>query len=94
MRNISLEDLRCLVVAIEEQDNELVAEAGGSPFCKEIREPSLLEGFKLSNIKAYKGKADPQDHLDYFNDLVELHMVSENAKCTVFVVTLRPKQWC
>ena len=59
MRNIPLEDLRRAIVAIEEQDDELVAEAGGSPFCKEIWEALLPEGFKLSDIKAYDGKAYP-----------------------------------
>ena len=66
----------------------MVAVAGGSPFNKEIREAPLPEGFKLLNIKVYKGKVDLQDHLDHFNDLMELHMVSDLAKCRVFVVTL------
>ena len=48
----------------------------------------LPEGFKLSTIKAYEGKLDPHDHLDHFNDLMELHMVSDLAKCRVVVVTL------
>ena len=72
----------------KEQDNELVIKGGGSPFCREIGEELLLEGFKLPSIKAYEGKADPQDHLDYFNDLMELHMVLNNSKCRVFIVTL------
>ena len=61
----------------------------------EIREAPLPKGFKLSNIKAYEGKADPQDHLDHFNDLMELHMVSDMAKCKVFAVTLSNgvKKW-
>ena len=79
---IPLEELRRAIVAIEEQDDELVAEVGGSPFNKEIREAPLPEGFRLSNIKAYERKAYPQDHLDHFNDLMELHIVSDQAKCT------------
>ena len=43
------------------------------------------KGFKLPNIKAYEEKANPQDHLDYFNDLMELHMVSDLAKCRMFL---------
>ena len=88
VRNIPLEDLRHVIVSIEEQDDELVAEAGESPFCKEIREAPLPEGVKLPNIKAYEGKANPQDHLDHFNDLMELHMVSKNVKCRGFTITL------
>ena len=94
MRNIPLEDLqdRCAIVAIEEQGNKLIAAAGRSSFSKEIREGPLLEGFKLLNIKAYEEKAYPQYH---FNDLMELRMVSDLAKCRVFVVTLSngAKKW-
>ena len=55
----------------------------------------LTEGFKLLAIKAYEGKSDPYDHLDNFNDLMELHLVSEMAKCRVFAVTLTggAKKW-
>ena len=95
IKNIPLDDLRCAIVIIEEQDDELVAVARGSPFNWEIWEALLLEGFKLPNIKAYEGKADPHDHLDHFNDLMELHMVSDLAKCKVFIVTLSngAKKW-
>ena len=95
MRNIPLEDLQHAIVAIEEHDVEFVADVVGSPFCREIRETPLPEGFKLPSIKAYDRKAYPQDHLDHFNDLKELHMVLDNAKCRVFTVTLsnRAKKW-
>ena len=74
---------------------ELIAAASVSPFNIEIREVRLPEGFKLSAIKAYEGKFDLQDHLDYFNDLMELYLVSKLAKCMVFVVTLitDAKKW-
>ena len=80
-----MEDPRRAIVAIEEQDDELVAIARGSPLNREIQETLFPEGFKLPNIKAYEGKADPQDH---FNDLIELHMVIDLAKCKVFAITL------
>ena len=67
---------------------ELIAAVIISPFNMEIWEARLPEGFKLSGIKAYEGKSDPQDHLDHFNDLMELHLVSELAKCRVFTATL------
>ena len=80
---------------MKENDEELIAMATGSTFNREIREPKLLERFKLPTIKAYEGKSNPQDHLDRFNDLIELHLVSEMAKCRVFVVTLTcgAKKW-
>ena len=73
---------------MEEHNEELITEATRSPFCRKIHEMKLPEGFKLLIIKAYEGKSDPQDHLDHFNDLIELHLVSDMAKCRVFDVTL------
>ena len=95
IRNIPIEDLRCAIAAMEEHDEELKTEAIRSSFCREIREVMLPEGFKLPTIKAYKWKSDPQDHLDHFNDLIELHLVSDMAKCMVFAVTLTSgaKKW-
>ena len=80
---------------MEEQDDELVMEVVGTPFCKEIREATLLERFKLPTIKAYEGKLDPQDYLNHFNDLMELHLVLYNAKCRMFAVTFSSgvKKW-
>ena len=80
---------------MKENDVELITAATGSPFNLEIREARLPEGFKLPTIKAYEGKSDPQDHLDHFNNLTELHLVSKLAKCRVFVDTLTvgAKKW-
>ena len=90
-----MDDLRRVIVIIEEHDGKLVAQVGRPPFYKEIQEAPLPEGFKLPSIKVYEGKDDPQDHLDHFNDLMVLHMVSDQAKCRVFTVTLRnrAKKW-
>ena len=96
IRNVPIKDLWHDIVAIEEHDKVLIAEATKSPFCREIREARLLEGFKVPTIKAYKGKSDPQNHLDHFNDLMELHLVSAMAKCKVFtIITLNngAKKW-
>ena len=58
-------------------------------------EARLPEVFKLPSIKAYEGTSDPQDHLDHFNNLIELHLVLDMAKCRVFAVTLAggAKKW-
>ena len=80
---------------MKENDLELIAAATGLPFNQVVHEARLSEGFKLPTIKAYDGKSDPQDLLDHFNDLMELHLVSKLAKCRVFVVTLTrgAKRW-
>ena len=71
---------------------ELIMTATRSPFNLEILEARLPEGFKLSAIKAYEAKSDSQDHLDHFNDLMELHLVSELAKCRVLQSTTSTKK--
>ena len=76
------------IAAMKENDMELIAAATGSPFNQEVHKAKLSEGFKLPAIKVYDRKSDPQDHLAHFNDLMELHLVSELTKCRVFVVTL------
>ena len=58
-RKISIEDLHRVIVAMEKNDEELIAVATGSPFSREIREAKLPQGFKLPTIKVYKGKLDP-----------------------------------
>ena len=90
-----VEDLCCAIVAMKENNLELIATTIGSPFNQEVREARLLEEFKLLTIKVYEGKSDPHDHLDHFNDLMELHLVSKLAKCRVFAVTLTggAKKW-
>ena len=73
---------------MKENDMELIIVATESPFNQEVREAKLSKGFKLLAIKVCDRKSDPQDHLDHFNDLMELYLVLELAKCRVFVVTL------
>ena len=77
---ISIEDLHSVITAIKENDVELIPAATGSSFNLEIRVARLPEGFKLLTIKPYEGKFTPQDHLNHFNDLMELHLVSKLAK--------------
>ena len=76
---IPLEELHHAVATMKENDQELIAATIGSPFNQEIRKARLPKGFKLPAIKLYKEKSDPQDHLDHFNDFMELHLVSEKA---------------
>ena len=80
---------------MEENDEELITVVTKSLFSREIHEAKLPKGFKLPTTKACEEKSDPQDHLDHFNDLMELHLVFEMTKCRVFVVTLtnRAKKW-
>ena len=49
----------------------------------------------MPTIMMYKGKTDPQDHLDAFNDEMDLVQVSSRAQCRCFTVTLTvtAKKW-
>ena len=80
---------------MKENDMELIATTTRSSFYQELHEVRLPKRFKLPAIKPYEGKSDPQDHLDHFNDLMEMHLVSELTKYRVFVVTLigGAKKW-
>ena len=46
-------------------------------------------------IATYKGKIDPQDHLDTFNDQMDLLQVTSHARCKCFEVMLlgTTKKW-
>ena len=92
---ISVEDLYRALAAMKENDVELIVAAIGSSFNQEVREARLPKGFKLSTIKAYDGKSDPQDHLNHLNDLINLHLVSELAMYRVLAVILAggAKKW-
>ena len=80
---------------MKENDQELIAAAIRSLFNLDIREARLPERFKFLAMKSYKGKSDPQDYLDHFNDFIELHSVSKMANCRVFSITLTcgAKKW-
>ena len=64
-------------------------------FSLEIQQAPLPTGFYMPTMTIYEGKTDPQDHLDAFNDQMDLLQVSSWARCRCFVVTLTTtaKKW-
>ena len=68
---------------------------GLSPFSNEIINALMLENFKMPTILAYQGLINPKDHLDTFNDYIDLTQVSQAVRCHCFVVTLMKgaKKW-
>ena len=82
--------------------NKLVAESSEatpsttiSPFNLEIQQVSLPAEFRMPTMTTYEGKTDPQDHLDAFNNQMDLLQVSSRARCRCFAVTLTAttKKW-
>ena len=49
----------------------------------------------MPTITPYEGKTDPQEHVDNFNDQMDLLLVLEPAHCRAFAVTLTKiaKKW-
>ena len=74
---------------------EEVGDDSHSPFTWEIKEEPFPHGFKIPQIPSYKRKNDPRDHLDAFNDHMDLLQVIDLAKCPCFTVTLTQvaKKW-
>ena len=74
---------------------EVAPSTTSSPFSLEIQHAPLSMGFRMLTITTYKGKTDPQDHLNTFNDQMDLLQVSSQARCRCFVVrlTVTAKKW-
>ena len=66
-----------------------------SPFTREIKEEPLPHGFKMPQILSYEEKTESRDHLNAFNDQIDLLQVNDLAKCHCFAVTLTQvaKKW-
>ena len=49
----------------------------------------------MPTMATYEGKTDPQDHLDAFNDQMDMFLVTALAHCRCFAVTLSgtTKKW-
>ena len=78
--------------------NLIEREERGSNFSlslNEIINAPLPYNFKMPDIPAYEGLIDPKDHLDAFNDYIDLSRVSSLARCRCFAVTLtkNAKKW-
>ena len=58
-------------------DDEMAQWNGESPLFEEITESTLPQGFKMPTIVPYKGKIDPQEHVDNFNNQMDLLLIPE-----------------
>ncbi|PON44989.1 hypothetical protein PanWU01x14_262310, partial [Parasponia andersonii] len=93
--NVDVHNLRITLDALADWDDELADKYRQSPFSEEVRVAALLTGFKLPIINTFDEKTDPQDHMDHFSDLIELHRVDDLTLCRCFAVTLTgaAKKW-
>ncbi|GJZ23749.1 reverse transcriptase domain-containing protein [Tanacetum coccineum] len=60
-----------------------------SPFSKRIRDYDMPDGIKVpTNLRAYDGTTDPDDHLTVFMGTMDVHKLPEPAWCRFFHITL------
>ncbi|PON70599.1 hypothetical protein PanWU01x14_079730 [Parasponia andersonii] len=82
--NVDIHNLKIALDALAGWNDELVDGYRQSPFSEEVRAAALPAGFKLPTINTFDEKTDPQDHMDHFSDLMELHHVDDLAHCKCF----------
>ena len=83
-----INELRKRLDKLAAKSFEAAPSSTSSPFNLEIQQESLPTGFCMPTMTMYKGKTDPQDHLDSFNDQMDLLQVSSRARCRCFTVIL------
>ena len=84
MKSTSLSRLEKLVA----WNTEAAQSTSTSPFSTEIQQAPLPTSFRMPTMATYEGKTNPQDHLDAFNDQMDLLQVTILAQCRCFTVTL------
>ena len=60
-----------------------------SPFTAEVLHFPLLAKFKMPQIEAFDGTKDPVDHLNTYENKMELHGYQDPIRCRAFAITLK-----
>ena len=90
-----INELKKRINKLAAKSSEATPSTTSSPFSLEIQQASLPVRFCMPTMTTYEGKIDPHDHLDAFNDQMDLLQVSSLAWCRCFVVILTAitKKW-
>ena len=93
--NDEINELRARLEKLVARNTEVAQSTSTSPFSMEIQQAPLPVGFRMPTMATYKGKTDPLDHLDAFNERMDLLQVTMLTRCRWFVVTLlrTVKKW-
>ena len=70
--NDEINELKARLEKLAARNVEVAPSTSTSPFSIEIQQAPLLARFKMPIMVTYEGKTDPQDHLDAFNDQMDL----------------------
>ena len=71
-----INELRKRLDKLAAKSFEAISSSTSSPFNLKIQQASLPAGFHMPTMTTYEGKIDSQDHLDAFNDQMDLLQVS------------------
>ena len=82
-----INELRKRLDKLATKSSEAAPSTTSSSFSLEIQQTPLPMGFRMPTMTTYEGKTDPQDHLDTFNDQMDLLQVSSRAQCRCFAIT-------
>ena len=60
-----------------------------SPFTAEVLHFPLPAKFRMPQVEAFDGVMDPVDHLNTYNNQMELHGYQDLVRCRAFAITLK-----
>ena len=67
-----INELWKLLDKLATESSEATPSTTSSHFSLEIQQAPLPIGFRMPTMMTYEGKIDPQDHLDAFNEQIDL----------------------
>ena len=93
--NDKINELKARLEKLAARNTEAAQSTSTLPFSTEIQQAPLPVGFRMPTMATYEGKTNPLDHLDAFNDQMDLLQVINLARHRCFAVTLSGtmKKW-
>ena len=67
-----INELRARLEKLAAKNTKVAPSMSTSSFSTDIQQAPLPDGFRMPTMATYKGKTDPQDHLDAFNYQMDL----------------------
>ena len=90
--NLQLQEVDEMLARLERLRSELAVETNvnvGSPFSIEIQKEVLPLNVRQPHLEHYEGSSDPEDHLAYFMNTLQLHNFSDPITCKLFASSLK-----
>ena len=86
---MGLQEIRRVIVG----GNTPRTPTGVSPFVAEVLAEVLPLALRLPHLKSYDGSTDPEEHVYYFMNMMQLHNFSDAILCKTFSTTLQGVAW-